>query len=151
MIVKCDPPEGEHKHPGSTWCSNGWAYDVTRHSYTDQIRLHDIVTSGNEALKGHLKTSPVDVARVTVNIEPGVPADETYIREVIESRDNYARLDRVIINHPKREATRVETETPMADMDPRESFKLWLKQAGYAPDDAAAPYKEFESLVETSK
>lgn len=129
---------------------DGWHYAVTRHSYSDQIRLHDIVLNPGFPYEP-LKETPVDVARVTINLAPGGTADEAALRKAIEDAPNYARLDRVIINHPKREAVRVETETPMADMPAGESFELWMKQAGYSADEAAAPYKEFESLIESSK
>ncbi len=149
-IEKCKAPEDQHKHPGSTWCSNGWAYDVQRHSYSDQIRLHDIVLNETDVISDQFVKTPIDVVRVTVNLAGNATAEdvEAEVRGLLNDRDNYARLDRVIINHPKREAARVETEVAMADMDPAEAFQLWMGQAGYSAEDSKAPHAEFKALVE---
>lgn len=156
-IVNCDAlPEEvtDHAHLDISTCSNGWVYYVTRHSYTDQIRLHDIVLDGTKEFEHRtiqLKDDEIDVARVTLNLGPDDREDEAAIRQIIDNAPNYGRLDRVIINHPKREAARVETEVAMADMKPQEAFALWMGQAGYSAEDSLAPYKEFQSLIETSK
>lgn len=139
-IEKCEMPED----------GQNWHYHVTRHSYSDQIRLHDIVL-GPDLPGLHLKDTPVDVARLTINVGEGEILNEEVIRMMIDQAPNYARLERVIVNHPKREAARVETEVAMADMPPQEAFALWMEQAGYSAEEAKAPYKEFESLIESAK
>lgn len=137
---------------------SNWSYATRRHSYANQLQLHDIVIDNvavgveyDEMIRQQLVTTPIDVVRITVNLVDDGRADEAVIRQIFESRPNYARVDRVIINHAKREAVRVETETPLADMPEDEAFETWLKQSGFTDEQAAGPCGIFQSLVEASK
>ncbi len=129
-----------------------WGYFVTRHSYADQLRLHDIVVDSNVHIKDLIHSvEQIDVARVTINLKPGDdPPNEAAIREAIEDRPNYKRCDRVIINHPEREAARVETATPLADMPEDEAFETWMRQSGFTAEQAVGPHGIFQELVESS-